>query len=562
MHPSLSRGVVANLRHDVPAALVVFLVAVPLCLGIALASGAPLFSGIIAGIVGGIVVGLSSRSAVGVSGPAAGLAVIVLTAIETLGTFPAFLTAVVLAGVMQIALGYARAGVIGYYVPSSVIKGMLAGIGVLIVLKQIPHALGYDGDYMGNESFAQADGFNTVTELGHVLGLLHPGAIAVSALGVAVLIGWESKAVRSVRALALLPGPLVAVVVGVLGALLLAGTPWAFRPDQLVNLPVAGSLAELRGLFAFPDVRALGSGAVWTVAATLAVVASLETLLSVEAADKLDPYRRVTPTDRELKAQGLGNVVSGLLGGLPVTQVIVRSSANVLAGARTRMSAVYHGVLLLVCAFAIPHLLNLIPLSALAAVLLLVGYKLAKPAIAVDVWRRGKSQFVPFAVTVLGIVFADLLVGIALGLAVSLVTVLYQTWHVPYAVRDDGPGAPVRLVLSENVSFFNKASLQHALEGVPDGGRVVVDARRAAYVDPDVVEMLGEYHANAESRGIEFSVLGDPRGHRPAPPTVLRRKVDRRIASAGRPHDDGVRSTRPDGRGHDAPVPEYTAEAR
>ena len=530
MTPTLPRGVVANLRHDAPASLVVFLVAVPLCLGIALASGAPLFSGIIAGIVGGIVVGLASRSSVGVSGPAAGLAVIVLTSIDTLGSFPAFLAAVVLAGVFQVALGFARAGVIGYFVPTSVIKGMLAGIGLLIILKQIPHALGVDSDYMGDESFAQPDGLNTFSEIASVVGRLHPGAIAVSLAGLAVLIAWETKAVKRVRALALVPGPLVAVVLGVVAAVVLGGTAWAFRPDQLVSLPVATSLTEVRGLFSLPDFSALATPAVWTVALTLAIVASLETLLSVEAADKLDPYRRVTPTNRELKAQGLGNIVSGLLGGLPVTQVIVRSSANVLAGARTRMSAVYHGGLLLVCALALPRVLNLIPLAVLAAVLLLVGYKLAKPAIFVDTYRRGWAQFAPFVVTVAGIVLTDLLVGIGLGMAVSLVIVLYQTWHVPYAVRDDGPGAPVRLVLSENVSFFNKASLQHALEAIPDGGRVVVDARRAAYVDPDVVEMIAEYDVNAASRGIDFSVLGDPAGHRPAPPVVLRRTLDRRVA--------------------------------
>ena len=415
MTPTLPRGVVANLRHDGPASLVVFLVAVPLCLGIALASGAPLFSGLIAGVVGGIVVGLASRSQVGVSGPAAGLAVIVLTAIESLGSFEVFLLAVVLAGLLQVALGIARAGVIGYYVPSSVIKGMLAGIGILIVLKQIPHALGVDSDYMGDETFAQADGFNTITEVARAVSALSPSAVLVSVLGLAILIGWESAAVKRVRALAAVPGPLVAVVLGIAAAALAAGTGWAFRPDQMVSIPVATSLAEIGGLFSFPDFSAIMSGEVWTVAATLAVVASLETLLSVEAGDKLDPYKRVTPTNRELIAQGLGNTVSGLVGGLPVTQVIVRTSANVQSGARTHMSAVYHGVLLLVSVLAFPVLLNQIPLAALAAVLLVVGYKLAKPAVAIGAYRRGWAYFLPFAITVAGIVFVDLLVGIALG---------------------------------------------------------------------------------------------------------------------------------------------------
>ena len=543
MTPTLPRGVLANLRHDGPASLVVFLVAVPLCLGIALASGAPLFSGIIAGIVGGIVVGLASQSQVGVSGPAAGLAVIVLTAIESLGSFEVFLLAVVLAGLLQIALGIARAGVIGYYVPSSVIKGMLAGIGVLIVLKQIPHALGVDSDYMGNESFAQADGFNTITEIGRAVGALSPAAIAVSMLGLAILIGWDSAAVKRVRALTVVPGPLVAVILGIAIAALAAGTGWAFRPDQMVAIPVASSLAEFGSLLAFPDVSAITNREVWVVAATLAVVASLETLLSVEAGDKLDPYKRVTPTNRELVAQGLGNTISGLVGGLPVTQVIVRTSANVQSGARTNMSTVYHGILLLVSVLAFPFVLNQIPLAALAAVLLLVGYKLAKPAVAIDAYRRGWAYFAPFAVTVAGIVFVDLLVGIALGLAVSTVTVLYQQWLAPYKVGDAQPGAPVHLMLSENVSFFNKAPLQHALESIPDGGSVIVDARQALYVDLDVAEMLEEYHVNAASRGVDFQILGNPRGRSVVPPVVRKRYLERKIATSFRGTGDGAVTT-------------------
>lgn len=540
MTPTLPRGVVANLRHDGPASLVVFLVAVPLCLGIALASGAPLFSGVIAGIVGGIVVGLASRSQVGVSGPAAGLAVIVLTAIESLGSFEVFLLAVVLSGAIQLALGFGRAGVIGYYVPSSVIKGMLAGIGIIIFLKQIPHALGYDADPMGDDAFLQVDGENTFSELFHVVASIHPAAVAASLIGLGILIAWESAAVKRIRALALVPGPLVAVGLGVGISALAAGTSWAFRPDQMVSIPVATTLAEFRGLISFPDFSAIGNPEVWVTAATLAVVASLETLLSVEASDKLDPYHRVTPTNRELKAQGLGNLVSGLIGGLPVTQVIVRTSANVQAGGRTHMSAVYHGVLLLVSVLAFPFVLNAIPLAALAAVLLLVGYKLARPATAIAAYKRGWAYFVPFAVTVLGIVFVDLLVGIALGLAVSTVTVLYQQWLTPYKVADDGPGAPVRVVLAENVSFFNKAPLQHALEAIPDGGSVVVDAREAVHVDLDVVEMLDDYYANAASRGVDFEVLGELNGRAAVPPVVLKKRLERKIATSLRGTGDGA----------------------
>ena len=534
-----------------PASIVVFLVAVPLCLGIALASGAPLFSGIIAGIIGGVVVGALSGSPLGVSGPAAGLAVIVLTAIADLGAFEIFLAAVVLSGVIQIALGYLRAGVIGYYFPTSVIKGMLAGIGVIIVLKQIPHAFGYDADPEGSLTFAQPDGFNTFTELFNMFNFISPGAVIVTVVALAILILWARPGVANHKVLGLVPGPLLAVGVSIGLALAFAGSSLGFRPDQLVQIPVAGSFSEVAGLFTLPEFSAMLRPEVWVVAATIAVVGSLETLLCVEATDKLDPYRRVTPTNRELKAQGVGNAISGLVGGLPITQVIVRSSANIQAGGRTKASAIAHGVLLLICVLAIPTLLNLIPLSALAAILFIVGYKLARPAVVKQMWAGGWTQFVPFVVTVVGIVLTDLLMGILLGLAVAVVVILYQAWQTPYNLETDGEeqGAPVRIELAQQVTFFNKASIQHTLDEVPDGAHVVIDARRAHYVDPDVVEIISDFQTNAETRDVEVEVLGSVRGSSPAPVPLLQGATKRRLASSAR-----QRRGRGDGQG--GPTPE------
>ena len=382
-------GFFSNLKYDLPASLVVFLVATPLCLGIALASGAPLFAGIIAGIVGGIVVGMASGSPLGVAGPAAGLAVIVLTSIAALGSWETFLLAVVIAGVFQIALGYLRAGIIGYYFPSSVIKGMLSGIGIIIILKQIPHAFGYDKVPEGSEAFNQTDAENTFSEFGNMLNYVQPGAILITLLALAILILWERPFMKKIKLFHWIQGPLVAVVCGiVLNMIFNAFVPQlAIDAKHLVQLPVVENWGGFLGLFTLPDFSQLGNIAVYTTALTLAVVASLETLLCVEATDKMDPFKRITPTNRELKAQGLGNVISGMLGGLPVTQVIVRSSANIQSGGRTKTSAVLHGVLLLLAALAIPFLLNLIPLACLAAILFVVGYKLAKPALFATIYR-------------------------------------------------------------------------------------------------------------------------------------------------------------------------------
>ena len=416
-----------EIKSDLPASIVVFFVALPLCLGIALASGAPLFSGIIAGIVGGIIVGMASGSPLGVSGPAAGLAVIVFGAISTLGSWETFLTAVVIAGLIQLALGFFKAGFIAYFFPTSVIKGMLTGIGLLIILKQIPHALGYDFEFEGTDSFFTNDGENTFSIIMKAWDLLTPGALLISAISLALLVLWDKVLSKKHRIFQLLQGPIVVVLLGILFNYLFQNRILEFTlsPDQVVTLPVATSVSAFFSQFSFPDFSQLTNIEVYKVAVVMAIVASLETLLCAEATDKLDPYKRVTPTNRELKAQGLGNVVSGLLGGLPVTQVVVRSTANISFGAKTKLSAIMHGFFLLISVITISSLLNMIPLASLAAVLIMVGYKLAAPSLFKKMYALGWEQFVPFITTIVVMLFTDLLTGIAIGMVMGVFFTLH-----------------------------------------------------------------------------------------------------------------------------------------
>lgn len=513
-----------NLKRDFPASIVVFFVALPLCLGIALASGAPLFSGLIAGVVGGAVVGAISRSPLGVSGPAAGLAVIVLGAIDALGSFQIFLLAVFLAGLMQVGFGILRAGVLGYFFPSAVINGMLSGIGIIIILKQIPHALGYDTNPEGDLAFNEADGGTTLSALVEMLSAIHPGAVLVTLVAMAIMILWERPAVARHRVLGLLPGAVVAVFVAVGLQLLFSGmSGLALGNDHLVNVPVAGSAAEFLGLFTLPDFSALSNPMVWTVAMTIAVVASVETLLSVEATDKMDPLKRVTPTNRELLAQGVGNSLSGLIGGLPITQVIVRSTVNVQAGARTRGSAILHGLLLLVCIASMPNLLNLIPLSVLAAVLLLTGYKLAKPALFRAMWRYGPHQFLPFVVTVGGVVFTDLLMGVGMGLAVAIFILLQCNYRNSHFLRmeESLTGKERHVItmhLAEEVTFLNKAAIKKELSQVPERSVLIIDQSNCVYLNHDVAEIIADFARTAPARGITVQIVerkGDQRSDKP-----------------------------------------------
>ena len=507
----MNSNFISNLKSDIPASIVVFFVALPLCLGIALASGAPLFSGLIAGIIGGLIVAPLSGSPLGVSGPAAGLAVIVYGAIEQLGAYPTFLAAVVVAGVVQVLLGVLKAGVIGYYFPSSVIKGMLSGIGIIIFLKQIPHAFGYDADPEGDMSFIQQDGHNTFSEFKYMLEAISPSATLIAVLGLLIMILWERPFMKKLSFTTIIQGPLVAVVTGILLKLYFDGKEgWELIGDHLVSLPETEGLSGFIGQFSTPDFSAFLNPAIYTIGITMAVVASLETLLCVEATDKLDPYKRVTPTNRELLAQGAGNILSGLVGGLPITQVIVRSSANIQSGGRTKASATLHGALLLISAFAIPSILNLIPLAALAAILLIVGYKLAKPNMIVGMWKKGSNEFIPFAVTVVGIVLTDLLTGIALGLVVAIVSILWDNFKVPYKfdIRNYNVGAPIKIEFSEVVSFLNKASIQQTLNTIPPNSTVLLDASQTLRMHPDVHEIIQEFKVNAATKDITLELIG------------------------------------------------------
>jgi SulP family sulfate permease len=502
-----------ELKSDIPASIVVFFVAVPLCLGIALASGAPLFSGIIAGIVGGIVVGIASGSPLGVSGPAAGLAVIVLTSIGTLGSYPVFLVSVVLAGVIQLAMGFARAGFIAYFFPSSVIKGMLTGIGLLIILKQIPHALGYDKDAEGDDAFFQVTGENTFSALTSAFQRLTPGAVLIAVISLAILILWDQVLTKKHKIFQLIQGPIVVVALGILmNYLYQSGTlNFSLAEDQVVRLPVANNMGEFVSQFTSPDFSAIANFEVWKIAFVLAIVASLETLLCVEATDKLDPYKRITPTNRELKAQGLGNIVSGLIGGLPVTQVIVRSSANIAFGGKTKMSAILHGVFLLISAITIARVLNMIPLASLAAILIMVGYKLAKPALFKQMYKLGWEQFVPFVATVVGILATDLLRGITIGLIFGIFYTLRHSYRNAYHMNDvvtteDGKQVH-RIALAEEVSFFNKANIIKALDAIPPNSKVIIDGEKSKAIDHDVIELIRDYKSNAERKNIAVETI-------------------------------------------------------
>jgi MFS superfamily sulfate permease-like transporter len=490
------------LKDDLPAGLVVFLVALPLCLGVALASNAPLLSGIISGVVGGCVIAALSDSQVSVSGPAAGLAVIVAASIQSLGSYQAFLAAAVLAGFAQIALGLLRAGAIGDYVPNSVIKGMLAGIGLNIILKQIPHALGHDLDWMGDLGFSEQGGQNTFSSIASAVRAMAGGPVVISACSLVVLIAWDKLAAAGPRLFKLIPGPLAVVVLGIVMNL-------AFRSfavglyisdvAHLVSLP-SGSFRELLGELSFPDFSVLSSSHAWTVAFTIAAVASVETLLSLEAADRIDPQRRISSPNRELWVQGVGNVVSGMLGGLPVTSVVLRTSANVAAGGRTWKASVVHGLLLLGAVSLLARVLNLVPLASLAAVLIMVGYKLTTISLYRSTYRLGLDQFIPLVVTVLAILVTDLLEGVIIGLACGLFFVIRSNHHRAATVVSKESAYLVRF--NKDVTFVNKNELRHKLRAIADGSDVLIDATKASYIDRDIAELVADFKTLAVHKGI------------------------------------------------------------
>ena len=496
------------LRQDVSASVVVFLVALPLCLGIALASGAPLFSGIISGMVGGVVVAWLSGSQLSVSGPAAGLTVIVYTAIETLGDFNIFLLSLTVAGVLQFLLGVFRAGSIAAFFPSSVIKGMLAAIGLILIIKQIPHATGYDASFVGDESYMQETARSSFFELSESLRGVSQGATLISMVSLLILVIWESRRVKRIALLRLIPGPLLAVAwgVGFNQWALLNAPEWSLGMKHLVSLPELGSLRNFVHQLQLPDFTAFSNPKIYSIAVTLAIVASLETLLSVEAVDKLDPHKRLTPSNRELCAQGLGNFICGMLGGLPMTAVIVRSAANVNSGGQTRVSCFLHGILLAVSVVFFAHYLNLIPLACLAAVLLQTGYKLAKPMMFVEFYRKGFNQFVPFTITVVAILLTDLLQGIAIGMACGIFFVLWSDFHSAMTLTKHGDHYLLRL--HKDVSFLNKALLRKHLADIADNSALVIDGSRALFIDQDILETIADFLIAAPEREIEVELQG------------------------------------------------------
>jgi carbonic anhydrase/SulP family sulfate permease len=499
-----------SLARDLTAGLVVFLVALPLCLGVALASGAPLLSGLVAGVVGGIVVGLLSQSQTSVSGPAAGMTAVVASQIGQLGTFEAFLLAVVVAGVIQIVLGICRAGFIAAFFPSCVIKGLMAAIGVILILKQIPHLVGHDSDPEGDMAFRQPDHQTSFSELAELMGGIHPGAAVIGVASLILLIAWDRyKPLKQF----VIPAPLAVVGLGVAFATLFQylGAPWKIEASHLVQVPVPINLSGWYWMMASPDFSQWNNSAIYSCGLTLALVASLETLLNLEAVDKFDPRQRRSPPNRELVAQGIGNLTSGLLGGIPVTSVIVRSTVNISSGARSKIATVVHGTLLLVCVVLFPAWLNLIPLSCLAAILLVTGTRLASPALLKQMWSEGRYQFVPFVVTVIAIVLTDLLTGLMIGMAVGISFILHSNLRRPLrrVVEKHLGGDVIHLELANQVSFLNRAILDQTLNEVPHGGHVLLDARHTVYMDADVLSLIRDFKEHTgPARSVKVSLLG------------------------------------------------------
>jgi len=511
-----------TIKNDFPASIVVFFVALPLCLGIALASDAPPLSGLIAGIIGGIVVGFLSGSKIGVSGPAAGLAAIVVTALATLGSFETFLVAVVLAGAIQILFGVLRLGVIGYFFPNSVIVGMLTGIGIIIILKQIPHLFGYDIEPMGADSFVEQSGETTLSAIAHIKNNITTGSMIIGFLGLVIIVFWDNVLSQKHKVFKLIQGPIIAVLVGTILKLIFDSGNLAISSNHLVQIPIASNVDDLVGFLTFPKWSEITNPLVWTVAFTIALVASLETLLSVEATDKLDPEKNITPTNRELFAQGIGNVASGLIGGLPITQVIVRSSANIQSNAKSKTSTIIHGIFLLLAVVLLAGLLNQVPNAVLAAVLIVVGYKLAKPALFMKMWHRGWTQFLPFIVTIFVIVFKDLLWGIFTGLTIGIFVILLKSFQNSLFLhkKESKDKHNILMVLAEEVTFLNKAAIQKNLNEIPEDSDLELDIRKTRYLDFDVLEILEDFVTQSKNKNINVTVKSE-RGTFTNPPSYI-----------------------------------------
>lgn len=498
----------AHLGENLSASIVVLLVALPLCVGIALASGTPIFSGIIAGIIGGVVVGQLSGSQLSVSGPAASLTFVVSAMIIKLGSFETFLLAVLIAGAFQILFGFLKGGIIGDYIPNAVIKGMVAAIGIILMLKQIPHLLGYDADFEGDESFLQDDQNNTLTTILTALKFLTPMAVLIGIISIILLMLWELCNRKRNKWIHYVPGPLIVVVLAILlnsyGAEVLQMLP--LEQKHLVWLPVANNVHEFLSFFTFPNFHQIGNHEVWLAGFMLAVIASLETLLGIEAVDKLDPLKRVTPSNKELNAQGIGNIISGLIGGLPITSVIVRSSANVSAGGKTKQSAIFHGVLILICVACIPFVINKIPLSAIAAILIVTGYKIARVTLFREMFKRGLNQFIPFCITIIAILFSNLLYGIAIGIIVSIIFIIRGNFKSAILMIQDNNQYLIRF--RKDITFLNKAIIKQKLESLPNNSYVLIDVRKADFIDKDVIDEINDFlcHVHLKNISVTFSL--------------------------------------------------------
>lgn len=493
---------------NLSASIVVLLIALPLCVGIALASGTPIFSGIIAGIIGGVVVGQLSGSHLSVSGPAASLTFVVSAMIIKLGSFETFLLAVLIAGFFQILFGFLKGGIVGDYIPNAVIKGMVAAIGIILMMKQIPHLLGYDTDFEGDESFLQNDQNNTITTILTALKFLTPMAVFIGVISIILLMLWELFNRKSNKWIHYVPGPLIVVVVAILlnsyGTEVLQMLP--LEQKHLVWLPVANNVHEFLSFFTFPNFHEIGNHEVWLAGFMLAVIASLETLLGIEAVDKLDPLKRVTPSNKELNAQGIGNIISGLIGGLPITSVIVRSSANVTAGGKTKQSAIFHGALILICATCIPFVINKIPLSAIAAILIVTGYKIARVTLFKEMFKRGLNQFIPFCITIIAILFSNLLYGIAIGIIVSIIFIIRGNFKSAILMIQDNNQYLIRF--RKDITFLNKAIIKQKLESLPNNSFVLIDVKKADFIDKDVIDEINDFlcHVHLKNISVSFSL--------------------------------------------------------
>lgn len=501
---------------DLSASIVVFLVALPLCLGIAHASGVPVISGLIAGIIGGVVIGFLSGSHVSVSGPAAGLITLVEASLRDLsgGTqahaasnaLSAFAAAVVIAGVLQMLLGVLKVGKLADFIPASVIKGMLAAIGLMLILKQVPHLVGWDADDFGDEGFVQHDGQTTFSEIRVAFNHLTPMAVIIGIAGLTIQFLWEIKSIKNNRWLALIPAPLLVVLLGVgVNSWAISNNPsWAIVDhSHMVSIPDFLSNENAQPLLQFPDFSVLGSFLIWVIAIKITLIASIESLLSIEASDKIDPHKRVTPPNRELMAQGVGNTLSGLLGGIPVTAVIVRSSANVNAGGMSKWSAIIHGVWLTIAVLLFPQALNLIPNAALAAVLIYVGYKLAKPSLIKAEWEKGRMSFLPFIITIVSILFSDLLIGILIGMAVAFYFIIRSNFHRSITLVEIDNNYMVRF--QQQATFLNKSLLKGLLDQIPTNSKVVMDLSHCTFMDVDILDIIDDYQVRAAERGIDVS---------------------------------------------------------